>query len=49
MNRWRDAYLPDAILLLTGGDAERVQRLLDLPARQLPDLVLRGVDRRTRG
>ena len=45
VNRWRDAYLPDAILLLTGGDAERVQQLLDLPARQLPDLVLRGVAR----
>ncbi len=49
VNRWRDAYLPDAILLLTGGDAQRVQRLLELPARQLPDLVLRGVDRRARG
>ncbi len=49
VNRWRDAYLPDATLLLTGGDAERVRCLLDLPARQLPDLVLRGVERMARG
>lgn len=48
VNRWRKAYLPDASLLLTGGDAERVQQLLDLPARQLPDLVLRGIARMAR-
>ncbi len=48
VNRWRNAYLPDASLVLTGGDAEKVQRQLDLSTRQLPDLVLRGVDRMAR-
>jgi pantothenate kinase type III len=32
-------------LLLTGGDAARVQRILEQPARIVPDLVFRGMSR----
>ena len=48
VNRWRQAFLPDASLILTGGDAERARRLLDLPARLVPDLVFRGIERMVR-
>ena len=43
VNRWISLLDDKAILLLTGGDAARVQGLLDRPARIVPDLVFRGM------
>ena len=43
VNRWTDIFTGDADILLAGGDAARVQRLLERPARIVPDLVFRGI------
>ena len=43
VNRWTDIFTGDADILLAGGDAFRVQRLLERPARIVPDLVFRGI------
>jgi len=45
VNRWIQIFDDDAIVLLAGGDAGRVQRVLDQPSRIAPDLVLRGICR----
>lgn len=45
VNRWISYFENDATLLLTGGDAVRVQRELEHPARIVPDLVFRGMNR----
>lgn len=43
VTRWMQIFENEAELLLAGGDAERVQRLLDPAARIVPDLVFRGM------
>jgi type III pantothenate kinase len=43
VNRWTEILDSKAEILLTGGDAFGVQRLLEKPARILPDLVFRGI------
>jgi len=45
VNRWIQLFDDDATVLLAGGDAERVQRVLDQPSRIVPDLVFRGIHR----
>ena len=45
VNRWIPLLNTDFTLLLAGGDAARVQRLLEQPARIVPDLVFRGMRR----
>jgi type III pantothenate kinase len=45
VKRWIPLLNNDLTLLLTGGDAARVQRLLEQPARIVPDLVFRGMRR----
>jgi pantothenate kinase type III len=48
VNRWTDIFSGEAAILLAGGDAFRVQRLLEHPARIMPDLVFRGILRLAR-
>jgi type III pantothenate kinase len=48
VNRWIQLFDDDAIILLAGGDAERVQRVLDQGGRIVPDLVFRGMRRLAR-
>jgi len=48
VSRWMQIFENEAGLLLTGGDAPRVQRLLQQPARIVPDLVFRGMLRLVR-
>ncbi len=45
VNRWIQRLDDGTTLLLTGGDAGRVQRVLDQPSRIVPDLVFRGIRR----
>ncbi len=45
VDRWINCFEDDAILLLAGGDAARVQREIDRPGRIVPDLVFRGMRR----
>lgn len=45
VNRWMPLLDPDIDLLLAGGDAPRVQQLLEHKARIVPDLVFRGMQR----
>ena len=45
VKRWTPLFEDQPTLLLAGGDAARVQSLLGLPARLLPDLVFRGMRR----
>ena len=45
VNRWIQIFDDDATVLLAGGDAGRVQRVLDQPGRIVPDLVFRGIRR----
>ena len=45
VNRWIQLLDDDAIILLAGGDAGRVQRVLDQGGRIVPDLVFRGIRR----
>ncbi len=45
VNRWIQLFDDETTLLLAGGDAERVQRVLDQPSRIVPDLVFRGIRR----
>ena len=47
VNRWSQLFDDDATLLLAGGDAQRVQRVLDQAGRIVPDLVFRGIRRLT--
>ena len=47
VNRWSQLFDDDATLLLTGGDAQRIQRVLDQAGRVVPDLVFRGIRRLT--
>ncbi len=42
---WQTRLAKGAIVLLAGGDAPRVLRALDRPARLVPDLVFRGMRR----
>jgi type III pantothenate kinase len=43
VTRWIKIFDDEAELLLAGGDAARVQRVLGQPARIVPDLVFRGM------
>jgi type III pantothenate kinase len=43
VNRWMQIFENGAELLLAGGDAPRLQGLLEQPARIVPDLVFRGM------
>ena len=45
VNRWIQLLDNETTLLLAGGDAGRVQRMLDQPSRIVPDLVFRGIHR----
>ena len=45
VNRWISYFENGATILLAGGDAVRVQRELEHPARIVPDLVFRGMIR----
>lgn len=45
VQRWCEGLTENASILLAGGDAPRVQRALDRPARIVPDLVFRGMRR----
>jgi type III pantothenate kinase len=45
VNRWIQLFDDEATILLAGGDAGRVQRVLDQPSRIVPDLVFRGIRR----
>ena len=45
VNRWIPLLDENPGLLLAGGDAPRVQGLLEHPARIVPDLVFRGLQR----
>jgi type III pantothenate kinase len=45
VNRWIPLLNDNPGLLLAGGDAARVQRILEQPARIVPDLVFRGMSR----
>lgn len=45
VNRWISRLEENATLLLTGGDAYRVQRELTQPVRHIPDLVFQGMHR----
>jgi type III pantothenate kinase len=45
VNRWTDIFKGEAAILVTGGDAYRVQNLLEHSARIVPDLVFRGIFR----
>jgi type III pantothenate kinase len=45
VNRWIRIFDDDATILLAGGDAGRVQRVLDQASRIVPDLVFRGIRR----
>ncbi len=48
VNRWTEIFTGEADVLLAGGDAFRVQRLLERRARIVPDLVFRGILRLAR-
>ena len=48
VHRWMLLLADNAQILLAGGDAPRVQRLLERPARIVPDLVFRGMLRLAR-
>ena len=45
VERWTQACLDQPAILLAGGDAPRVQALLQLDSRIVPDLVFRGMRR----
>ena len=45
VKHWTTLFEDEPLLLLAGGDAARVQLLLDYPSRILPDLVFRGLRR----
>lgn len=45
VQRWQHHLVDDATVLPAGGDAARVLRALDRPARRLPDPVFRGLRR----
>jgi type III pantothenate kinase len=47
VNRWIPLLDENPALLLAGGDAPRVQGLIERPARIVPDLVFRGMRRLT--
>ncbi len=43
VKRWTEIFTGQATILLAGGDAARAQRLIEYPARIVPDLVFRGI------
>jgi type III pantothenate kinase len=45
VNRWSQLFNEDVTVLLAGGDAQRVQRVLEQATRIVPDLVFRGIRR----
>ncbi len=45
IQRWAGLLADDAILIVSGGDAERVVRHVDYDYRLIPDLVFRGMRR----
>ncbi len=44
-NEFEQALIGPLTVLITGGDADRVAPHLIRPARRIPDLVLKGLDR----
>ena len=48
VNSWSQIFEDEATVLLAGGDAQRVQPVLDQASRIVPDLVFRGIRRLTR-
>ena len=48
VNRWSQLLNQDAAVLLAGGDALRVQHVLEQASRIVPDLVFRGIHRLAR-
>jgi len=48
VNRWSQLFDEDATVLLAGGDAQRVQQILEQASRIVPDLVFRGIHRLAR-
>lgn len=48
VNRWIQLFDDDATILLAGGDAGQVQRVLGQAGRIVPDLVFRGIHRLAR-
>ena len=45
LTQWRELLPPEAVLLLAGGDANRVENRLAMPLRRVPDLVFKGMRR----
>ncbi|MEM7562711.1 MAG: type III pantothenate kinase [Pseudomonadota bacterium] len=43
VQRWGNLLGPDQELIITGGDAQRVQRAIDMKNRIVPDLVFQGM------
>jgi len=48
VNRWCQLFDDDATVLLAGGDAQRLQRVLEQAGRIVPDLVFKGILRLAR-
>jgi type III pantothenate kinase len=48
VNRWCQLFDDDATVLLAGGDAQRLQRVLEQAGRMVPDLVFKGILRLAR-
>jgi type III pantothenate kinase len=48
VNRWSKFFDEEATVLLAGGDALRVQHVLEQASRIVPDLVFRGIHRLAR-
>jgi type III pantothenate kinase len=48
VNRWSQFFDDDVTVLLAGGDAQRVQQILEQASRIVPDLVFRGLHRLAR-
>ena len=43
VNRWSKIFDQEAEIILAGGDAARVQKIIDQPGRIVPDLVFQGM------
>jgi len=43
VNRWSKIFDQEAEIIIAGGDAPRVQKIIDRPGRIVPDLVFQGM------
>lgn len=43
VNRWSGLFDEDAEIILAGGDAARIQKIIEQPSRIVPDLVFQGM------